>query len=135
MFNFDLLEKGLGIFSPAHFVYGLSRKMFLCYNLLTDQISLPDCLYLVNVFIGYVCKPSCSDINFEIKLVFLIKPHFYMAKKSRQILKYLKNEKIFSGKIKGIFNNFKLLLVAQNFLRLESAPLKEKTLNLSNNVH
>ena len=31
--NVDFLEKGLGIVSPPHFVYGFSRKMFLmlCY--------------------------------------------------------------------------------------------------------
>ena len=29
MLNFDFLEKGLGIVSPAHFVYNFSRKMFL----------------------------------------------------------------------------------------------------------
>ena len=28
MLNFDFLEKGLGIVSPAHFVYNFSRKMF-----------------------------------------------------------------------------------------------------------
>ena len=29
MLNFDFLVKGLGIVSPAHFVYDFSRKMFL----------------------------------------------------------------------------------------------------------
>ena len=29
MFNFDFLDKGLGIVSPAHFVYDFSTKMFL----------------------------------------------------------------------------------------------------------
>ena len=29
MLNFDFLDKGLGIVSPAHFVYDLSTKMFL----------------------------------------------------------------------------------------------------------
>ena len=49
MLNFDL-EKGLGIVSPPYFVYGFSRKIFLMLCiLLTDQISLPDCLY----FLGY----------------------------------------------------------------------------------
>ena len=26
MFNFDILDKGLGIVSPAHFVYDFSKK-------------------------------------------------------------------------------------------------------------
>ena len=29
MLNFDFLEKGLGIISPAHFVYGFLRNFFL----------------------------------------------------------------------------------------------------------
>ena len=29
MLNFDFLDKGLGIASPAHFVYDFSTKMFL----------------------------------------------------------------------------------------------------------
>ena len=35
MLNFDFLDKGQGIVSPAHFVYGFSTKMFLmlyCIN-------------------------------------------------------------------------------------------------------
>ena len=41
MLNFDFLDKGLGIVSPAYFVYDFSTKVFLM--LLTDQISLPGC--------------------------------------------------------------------------------------------
>ena len=37
----------------------------------------------------------CDVINFEINLIFLIKPFFYMTKKSRQKLKYLENDKSF----------------------------------------
>ena len=29
MLNFDFLDKGLGIVSPAHFAYDFSTKMFL----------------------------------------------------------------------------------------------------------
>ena len=48
MLNSDFLEKGLGIVSPLHFVYDFSeKKYFSCYALLTDQISLPDCLSLI----------------------------------------------------------------------------------------
>ena len=45
MLTFDFLEKGLGIVSLPQFVYDFSRKMFL--KKLTDQISLPDCLYVL----------------------------------------------------------------------------------------
>ena len=29
MLNFDFYEKGMGIVSPSHFVYDLSKKLFL----------------------------------------------------------------------------------------------------------
>ena len=45
-------------------------------------------------------------MDFEINLIFLIKPFFYMTKKSIQKLKYLENEKIFEGEIKSIFHPF-----------------------------
>ena len=32
MFNFDFLEKGMGIVSPSHLLYDFSRKMFLILN-------------------------------------------------------------------------------------------------------
>ena len=47
MLNFDFLEKGLEIVSPPYFAYDFSRKCLSCYVLLTDQILLPDCLYLL----------------------------------------------------------------------------------------
>ena len=47
MFDFDFLEKGLGIVSLANFVYDFSRKMFVMFTLLTDHISLPDSLYFL----------------------------------------------------------------------------------------
>ena len=45
MLNFNFTEKDLGLFSPSQFMYDLSKKGFSCYVLLTDQISLSDCLY------------------------------------------------------------------------------------------
>ena len=42
--NFDFLDKGLEIVFPARFVYDFSTK---CYILLTDQLSLPGCLYFL----------------------------------------------------------------------------------------
>ena len=47
MLNFDFLEVDLGIVSPPHFGYDFSKKCFSCYVLLTDQVSLPDCLYFL----------------------------------------------------------------------------------------
>ena len=98
MLNNDFLEKGLEIVSPQ-FMYDFSTKMFLCCILLTDQISLPDCIYFlrywVNTRVAIVCFSGCVAINFEIKLIFLIKLFPYMTKKSRQKIKYLENQKSF----------------------------------------
>ena len=45
--------------------------------------------------IAIVCYSGFGDINFEISIIFLIKPFFYVSKKLRQKLKYLENEKSF----------------------------------------
>ena len=45
MLNFNFSENGLGFVSPPHFVYDFQEKSFSCYILLTEQISLSDCLY------------------------------------------------------------------------------------------
>ena len=45
--NFDILEKGLGLVSGPHFGYDFSRKIFSCYILLADEISLSDSLYFL----------------------------------------------------------------------------------------
>ena len=42
-----------------------------------------------------VCFLVFDVINFKINLIFLIKPFFYMTKKSRQKLKYLENKESF----------------------------------------
>ena len=47
MLNFDFLDEGLGIVSAAHFVYAILTNFFLSHILLTDQISLPGCLYFL----------------------------------------------------------------------------------------
>ena len=47
MLNFDILDKGPGIVSPACFVYDFSKKYSSCYIPLTDQMSLPGCLYFL----------------------------------------------------------------------------------------
>ena len=43
MLSFDILEKGLEIVSPPHFMYNFMS----CYILLTDHISLSGCLCLL----------------------------------------------------------------------------------------
>ena len=59
MLNFDFLEKGVGIVSQSHFTNDFSRKLFLMlysYILLTDQISLRDCLYFFRYWVIYVLQ-------------------------------------------------------------------------------
>ena len=80
MLNFDFLEKGLGIVSPPHFVYDVSRKIFL----MLYSINSPDFIVwlslpleiLGNMCIGIVCFPGCNIINFKVISVFLIKSFF-----------------------------------------------------------
>ena len=55
---------------------------------------------------GSNAKPACDVINFEISLIFLIKPLVYMAKKSRQTFQYFEKEKVFSEELKSIFHQF-----------------------------
>ena len=45
MLNFNFSEKGLGLVSSPHLVYDFQEKCYSCQILLTDQISLSDCLY------------------------------------------------------------------------------------------
>ena len=52
--------------------------------------------------IAIVCETGSDVINFEINLIFIIKSFFYMFKKSRQKLKYLKIEKSFKKEMKSI---------------------------------
>ena len=99
MLNLDFLEKGQEIVSLLHFVYDFSREMFLVMY----TINRPDFIawlplhlgILENMCIAIVCSPGCDVINFEISLIFLIKPFSCMTKKSRQKFKYLENEKSF----------------------------------------
>ena len=59
MLNFCILDEGLGINSPAHFVYDFSTKMIL----MLYSINLPNCIVLLpllleilgNMCIGIVC--------------------------------------------------------------------------------
>ena len=78
MLNFDFSEKGLGLVFPPHFVYDFLSKMFL----MLYSISWPNFTVwlpllreiLHNMCIAIVCFPGCDFINFEINLIFLIKP-------------------------------------------------------------
>ena len=60
----------------------------------------------IGEYVEIVCFSYYGVINFEINLIFTIKPFFYMTGKSRQYFKYLENKKRFQGKIKIIFHYF-----------------------------
>ena len=85
MLNFDFLDKGLGIVSPAHFVYDFSTKMFLMlYSINWPNFIawLPLLLEILgNMCIAIVCYPGCEVMDFEINLIILIKQFFLHAQK------------------------------------------------------
>ena len=97
MFHFDFSGKGLGIAFQQHFVYEFSRKIFLMlYSINRPNfiVWLPLLLEILgNLCIAFVCFSGCDVITFEINLISLTKPFFYLTKKSRQNFKYLENEK------------------------------------------
>ena len=72
--------------------------------------------------IAPVCCPSCDVINFEINLIFLIKPFF--TEKSKQNINDLRAKITFKSKIKAFAFIFKGLSVGKNCLRPEGVPLK-----------
>ena len=75
--------------------------------LLTEEISLSNCLLLLeilgNICFRTDCSPACDVTKFEINLFFLIKSFYYITKKSRQKFNHLENERSFLGEIKSIF--------------------------------
>ena len=72
------------------------ENFFSYYILLTDQISLSDYLETMgNMCIATVCFPGCDAISFEINIIVLIKPFWYMNINSRDKFKFLENEKSF----------------------------------------
>ena len=72
--QFWFLEKGLGIVSPPHFMYDVSRKMFLVLyfiNWPNFSVWLPLLLeILCNMCIAIVRFPGCDVLNFQIRLQF-----------------------------------------------------------------
>ena len=112
MFNFDFLEKGLGVVSRPHFVYDFSRKMcpmLHTFNLPNFIIWMPLLLEILgSMCIVIVFLPDCDVINFEINFIFLIKPFFYMTKKSRQNLNILREKRAFFHHFERAFSWQKL---------------------------
>ena len=88
-------KRGLELVSMIYFLHDFEEKCFLRYILLTDQVSLPLVLEILgDMCIVIICCPDCNVINFGINLNFLIRPFFFITKKSRQ-----KCKEIFSDAI------------------------------------
>ena len=99
MLHFDFLEKCLRIVSPQHFVYDYSKKMFLMLYSIHSIHSIHLLLQIMgNMCIAIVSFPGFDVIKFEINLIFLIKPFFYLTKNSRQKFKYLEKKRAFNVK-------------------------------------
>ena len=84
MLTFDVLQKGLALASPPHFMYDFTRRVILMlYSIKRPNFTLSMPL-LLEIF-GYACIttacfPRCNVINFEINLTFLIELFFYRPK-------------------------------------------------------
>ena len=102
MLNFDFLEKGMGIVSPPNFVYDFPKEIFLMLYFINWPIFivwLPLHIEILgNMCIAIVCFPGCDIMNFEINLIFLMKPFFYMTEKWRQNLNILKKKRALAVK-------------------------------------
>ena len=56
MFNFDILDKALGIVSPGYFVFDFSTKMFLLYS-----INLPNFIVWLSLLLEILAN-MCNAI-------------------------------------------------------------------------
>ena len=95
------------------------EKCFSSYILLTDQMSLFDCLYflryrvicVLQLFVNQVVTSKNFNqvilIHQDFDKIFLIKSFWYVTKRSWQKLKYFENEKSFWGKIKHLWQFLK----------------------------
>ena len=101
--SFNFPEKGLEPVSAPHFVYNFSRKLFLMLHSINRLNFIIWLTLLLEIFIAIVCWSGCDVIKFGI---FLVKPFYYMTKKSRLKLKYLESEKSFWVETKSIFHHF-----------------------------
>ena len=133
MLSFNFSEKGLGLVSPPHFVYDFSRKCFSCYSLLTDQISLSDCLYFSRYWAIYVLQlfvnhPLTSQ-NLKLTLSFLSSRFATWPKSQYKILNILRTKRAFDVKLKAFFIIFKGLSAAKYCLKPESTPLSTLYIN------
>ena len=106
-FFFFKKKRGLELVFLPHFLHEFWRKIFLSYSI--NWPNFIEWLLSVRTILSNMCivwYPGCDVMNFKINLIFLIKPFFYMTKKSRQKCKHLENEKSFRDEIKKHFLSF-----------------------------
>ena len=70
-------------------------------------------------------------MNFEINLILLIKPFFYMTKNSRQNFKYLEYKKSFQSEMKSIFHHFQRDFSYQKLSQTWECAFKIVTLDIN----
>ena len=99
---------------PASLSKWLLKKNISCYVLLPDHISLTGCLFygeiLSNLCIVILCYPGCDVKNFQINVIFLIKPLTVDQKvKAKILISYeweellRRNKKHFSSFLKSFY--------------------------------
>ena len=76
---FEKIENGLVLVSLPHFQHDFEEKRFSCEILLPNQISFSNCFYFLRhweicVSQLFVNQVVTSYIDFQIRLIFLIKP-------------------------------------------------------------
>ena len=71
MLIFHFLDKGLGTVSPAHFVYNLSKKMFLMLQTKCHCLVAFTSSDIGHMCIAIVYYLGCDVMDFEINLMFL----------------------------------------------------------------
>ena len=105
-----LTKTCLELGSLSHCLHDFWRNIFLAIYFISwpNFIALSTLLLkiLYNMCIIIICCPVFDVINFEVNLNLLIKPFFYITKKSWQKFKYLENKKSFKHEIKSIFPQF-----------------------------
>ena len=113
-------RKGSGKSFTTTVVHDFSRKMFLMlYSILTDQMSLPDCLYLLRCWLICVLQllvnqPATSQIFWSNRFS-------TWPKRQNKNLNILRTRRALKEKKKAFFIFFKGLLIVKNGLRPDSA--------------
>ena len=121
MLNFDFLEKSLGIVSPQHFVYNLSRIMSFMFC----SINWPNFIFWLHLAICalqlLVSKVGASEI-LKLILYFSSSSFSTLSKSQDKYLNILRTKSDFEVKQKALFIILKGLSVAKNCLRPDSEP-------------